>query len=340
MLRNNRIIIVLLFLIVSLPFVTYAGTKEENFKKRVLAIPAKNFESYTFSPKTPLISRIESAPSFVLAYLRNMDNRPDYLSYTPSEEERSLIQEYILKLPPVHKNVLKKRLIAIYFVNGFLGSGMADYVISKNSDIYTILVFNPLLLSTKISKWFTYRENTCFISSSSEYKIQIDCGKEFTGLMYGLLHETSHILDYILQYTPYTEPELTKINGFKVKASAFVQGIWDGYRKPSKKYAFTNRENVTFYGLGGGPKINVTDAVMLYKQLAKTPFVSLYGSLSWAEDFAELITFYHLTEKLHQPYEIKCYEKGKLVYSYSPMNSLKVQQRLHTIKNIYREKKY
>ena len=333
--KKYRIIIIILFHLICLSFVTYAGQKEENFTERVLAIPAKNFESYTFSPKSSLLSRVESVPSFVLDYLKKMDNRPDYSSYTPSESERTLITEYILKLPPLHQNILKKRLISIYFVNNFLGSGMADFVLSRNSEIYTILVFNPIIINTKISKWLTYRENTCFINNSSEHKIKIDFGEEFTGLMYGLLHETSHIVDYVLHYTPFVEPDLTKINGYEVKDSDFVQGIWYQYHKPLREYRYTKRKQITFYGLNDGPKINETDAIRLYEKLVKTPFVSLYGSLNWAEDFAELITFYHLTEKLHQPYKINCHEKGKLVFSYSPMKFLKVQQRLHTIQGVY-----
>ena len=47
------------------------------------------------------------------------------------------------------------------------------------------------------------------------------------------------------------------------------------------------------------------DARPLYDALVNSPFASLYGSQNWAEDTADLVTFYHLTQVLaalsHQP---------------------------------------
>ena len=316
---------------------TAEGEKIELLNKLLLSIPALNSKSYTFNPKTSLVERVQPTPVFLLNYLMKIDKREDYTSYLPSKEEYGLINDYILKLPTLNRRILKERLIGIYFVNNLIGSGWMLYVLSDNNDMYAIIIINPRTLSNSLSTWLTYRENSCFINRSSEIRIEVDCGKEFSGLMYVLLHETSHIVDFILHYTPYVSPEMTKLNGFKVKYSGFVQGIWEGYRKPLKKYEFANRENLTFYGVNDGPIINVTDAVMLYRQFANTPFVSLYGSQSWAEDFAELITFYHLTERLHQPFTINYYENGEKTFDYSPMKSAKIQNRINKIISIYTE---
>ncbi len=324
------IIKIILIILVSFPLMVVAEEKEE--------IAAKNLKSYSFNPDTTLRSRIKPAPPFVMDYLIEMDGRPDYSSYAISDDERSLIEDYLSKLPPVHQNVLKERLIGIYFVNNFIGSGFAEYVLSDKNDIYSFLVFNPLILKNDLSEWLSYRENTCFINKSPEYRIEIDCGREFLGLMYGLLHETSHVVDYVLQYTPFVEPALTKIDGYQVKSSDFTRGIWSEYYLPSREYRSPYRKKISFYGLGGGVKIDITDSVSVYKKLKDTPFVSIYGWVSWAEDFAELITFYHLTEKLHQPYEIRVYEKGNLIFKYDPMDSPKVKQRLQSIQSIYSEK--
>ncbi len=316
---------------------TAEGEKVKLLNELLLSIPAKNLKNYTYNPITSLAERVQPTPVFLLNYLMKIDKRKDYTSYTLSKAEYALINDYLLKLPPLNRKILKERLIGIYFVNNLIGSGWMQYVLSDNNDMYAIIIINPRTLNNSLSTWLTYRENSCFINRSSEIRIEVDCGKEFSGLMYVLLHETSHIVDFILHYTPYVSPEMTKLNGFKVKYSGFVQGIWEGYRKPLKKYEFANRENLTFYGVNDGPKINVTDAVMLYRQFANTPFVSLYGSQSWAEDFAELITFYHLTERLHQPFTINYYENEEKTFDYSPMKSAKIQNRINKIISIYTE---
>ena len=50
--------------------------------------------------------------------------------------------------------------------------------------------------------------------------------------------------------------------------------------------------------------MDTSEALPLYKGLAGSGFVSLYGARSWAEDLAELATFALLTGSLGQPYRI------------------------------------
>jgi hypothetical protein len=316
------------------------GERVKLLNELLLSIPAKNLKSYTFNFKTPLDTRVQPTPAFLLNYLMKIDKEKDYTSYTPSEKEYGLIKDYLLKLPPLHKKILKEKLIGIYFVKNIIGSGWADYVLAENNDIYLILIINPRTLNSPLSKWLTYRENSCFINRSSRFRVEVDCGKEFSGPMYVLLHETSHLIDYIMKYTPYVERHLTKINGYKAGNRTFVDGVWKKYSKPTRENDFSLRNKITFFGLNGGPKLEIEDAIKAYKQIADTSYVSLYGSQSWAEDFAELITFYHFTKKLHQPYIINCYENEKQIFSYSPMKSVKIQNRMNKIISIYTENRH
>jgi hypothetical protein len=254
-------------------FITAEGEKVKILNDLFLSIPAKNLKSYSFNPTTSLAERVQPIPDFLINYLMKIDKRQDYTSYTLSKAECAIINGYLLKLPPLHRKILKKRLIGIYFVNNLIGSGWVDYVLSDDNNMYAIIVINPRTLNNSLSTWLTYRENSCFINRSSEIRVEVDCCKEFSGLMYVLLHETSHIVDFILHYTPYVSPEMLKLNGFKVQYSSFVQGIWERYRTPMNKYEFANRKNLTFYGVNDGPKIDVTAAVMLYRQFANTPSI-------------------------------------------------------------------
>jgi hypothetical protein len=64
-------------------------------------------------------------------------------------------------------------------------------------------------------------------------------------------------------------------------------------------------------------------------------FVSLYGSYNWHDDLAEVVTWYHLTEKLKQPYRIEIRKKGQIIFVYEPMKSPLVRSRFDLMKRFY-----
>jgi len=297
--------------------------------------PAKDLKNYAFNPESPLMSRLQVIPGFVLGHLKDMDKDSTYSSYSPSEKETALLAEYMDKLPALHKRVLQDRLLGIYFVQNFQGSGMAEYMLNEKDDVYTILILNPMVLKNDISKQLTYRENTCFIKDDIGLRIEVNSGSDYMGLMYILLHEATHIVDFVLNYTPYVEDELAKIKRIKIRSTNFDKGVWTDYSKATGQYDYPLRDKVTFYGLNKGPRINISDALDLYRQLSNTPFVSVYASQNWAEDFADYFTFYHLTQRLKQPYEIRYYKGSELVFSYEPMKAPKVMERFPLMNVLY-----
>ena len=323
-----RLVVVLFF-----AFNIVSCAQGENTRESVS--PAKDLKSYAFDPESPLMSRLQPIPGFVLGHLKEMDKDNTYSSYSTSEKETALLAEYINKLPALHRKVLQDRLLGIYFVQNFQGSGMAEYVLNEKYDVYTILVINPVVLKNDISKQLTYRENTCFARDNTELRIEVNSGSDFRGLMYILLHETTHIADYVMNFTPYVEDELAKIKRTMTRSTDFVKGIWTDYSKASEQYDYPLRDKVTFYGLNKGPRINISDALDLYRQISNTPFVSVYASQNWAEDFADFVTFYHLTQKLKQPYEIRYYKGRELIFRYEPMKAPKVMERFPLMKGIY-----
>ena len=115
----------------------------------------------------------------------------------------------------------------------------------------------------------------------------------------------------------------------------FIKGIWADYRNQTKTYKKDFMGNITFYGLSDGPKLNKSDAEEIYNDLLETPFVSLYASQSWAEDLAELETWYHYTEILGQPFEIVLYKNNKIKKIYKPMENELVQERLSILEQLY-----
>ena len=245
-----------------------------------------------------------------------------------------MIGDYLRKLPGHYQEVLQQHLVAIYFINNLRGSGATDYILDAKGDIYAIMLFNPNTLKTDLSTWLTYRENSCFIRNAADVKIDVNCGTEYTGFLYALVHESTHVLDYVESHTPYIEKSIGILKEVKATSTPFTKNTWKDLAEPMLSYDFPNRKNTTFYG-DGGPKINITDACELYEHLLVTPFVSLYGSVNWAEDLADSMTFYYITYTLGQPYEIRHAKNGDQARVFRPMESPKVKERVSILQELY-----
>lgn len=318
----------------------FSCERKTDYRELMEKIPAFHLENYPFfNPESPLADRIIPAPEFILTYLKNMDKRDDYEVYAPTDEEHALCADYLDKLPEQHKKVLEKRLVGIYFIKNFLGSGMADFVLDQKETIYCNLFINSATLQNDISSWMTQREDSCFKEepdTADAIRIVQDCGNEYTGFMYILLHETTHVVDYVCTITPYLSNAIKEILNKKLVHTRFTKGVWDTYYTPVKEYDYVLRSEITFYGLRGGPKISKRDAETVYRRCGETPFASLYGSQNWTDDLAEFVTWHYYTSVLNQPYEIRIYQGDVLMHSFKPMEGEKVRQRVPLVEEIFR----
>ena len=121
----------------------------------------------------------------------------------------------------------------------------------------------------------------------------------------------------------------------EIKEKEFTKGVWKDYSLPLNQYNYKLRNKVTFYGNKKGSKIKLSQSMRVYKQLSQTPFASLYSSKIWPDDFAEYVTFYHLSQKMGLPFKINIYNKGELIYSYEPMKSALVKTRFPLMEKFY-----
>ena len=273
--------------------------------KRPADLPALGrLETFGFDPASRLEDRITVIPPAMLNHYRDWDKRPDYAAYKPSDSDKALLMEYLRLLPPVYERTFKARCAGIYFVSGLMGNGITTWVIGPEDKVYFNITLNPAALKTGLSETLTKRERSCFIPRSG-WDVKVDAGGKYKGLLYALLHEGAHGLDYAAGISPYCDDTMPKYYWPAESVSgSFFYKTWSGYSVPYKRSDFHGRDLVTFYGLGGGPKIDITEAKYVYEGLKKSPFMSLYGSKSWAEDLAELATFAVLTGKLGQPYKV------------------------------------
>lgn len=304
------------------------------YKEMVRHRPEKRLASYAFDPKSSLLSRVQAAPDILIAYLEGIDKKGTYTPYLPTVEEMAMIGEYLEKLPPLHKRVLRERLVGIYFIHTFWGSGMADYVLDDQDELYAIMIINPETMKHDMSAWMTYRENTIFKKDDGSIRVAVDCGTEYNGLMYALLHETTHIVDYVKNYTPYPDRDM-KLLGKARAETEFVKHVWADFNGPVARYDDPRRKDIALYGFRNGPHLSLKDAAPLYDILSRTPFASLCGWIAWPEDLAEYVTWYHVTNNLKQPYAITAFVNEKPVFTFTPFSSGLVGRRVHVIQDMF-----
>jgi len=254
----------------------------------------KQMENYGFRPGSMLVERVAPPPLFLLEELKRLDGRSDYLPYIPTAADMQQLNDYLLLLPPRERAAMVKRLAGIYFVTNLSSGGFSDYVYDKNGTLHTILVLNPALFKTGISQWVKDKELSAFLDDRADIGLEVDCGEEGrSALLYILLHESAHQLDYVAGCTPYVEKDLAK-SGKLTADVPFVARTWLGYEQPLPRYDFIPRARLHFYGSSAGPRLSRSELPAAYAGLAVTPFNLLYGSQNWAEDFAETVAFSNL----------------------------------------------
>jgi hypothetical protein len=183
------------------------------------------------------------------------------------------------------------------------GNGLTDWIAGPDGKIYFQLVLNAAALKKNLSETLTGRERSCYVPRSG-WSLKVDAGEKYKGLLYSLAHEGTHGLDYAAGITPYTDDTMPAVyRPRRPAAGELFLKRWIGYGSPRPEFSFPGREKVTFYGFGGGPKLDISSAPQVYEGMLKGGFISLYASRSWAEELADLATFSAL-DALGQPYEI------------------------------------
>lgn len=288
----------------------------------------KQLESYRFDPAVPLLDRVSEVPPHLLEALKKLDERDDYRPYLPTLEDTKKIVAAIHAIPDSQRSVLDRRLVGIYFVENFSAGGYSDYLFNKGGNLYTILVLNPAILRTGISKWVTDKELSAFRKDRTDIDMTVECGEgEMTALVYILLHESAHNMDYVSGCTPYVEKDLAA-SGKPLDASSFTGTAWVDYDRPLAAYDFPQRGKLGFYGAAKDSGIPRSELPKLYRSLASTPFTNLYASQNWAEDFAETAAFSSLARIIGSPCMIRVRGEGADLFEVSTTAREPVARRL------------
>lgn len=256
-------------------------------------------ESYTFDPAVPLERRAYPCPPFLLEILKREEKRPDYAAYVPSAAERRVVARVFAGLPARMRLMLSRRLIGVYFVEGFSSNGLTSFAHDRDGRVHPYIIVNPAAFSRTLSDTLTARERSAF-----DGKTDLRFGwKDASGADYILVHEAAHAYDYVGRVTPCVGLQHSDIVDVDEQGKC-MEKPWDAWRSWSETAdadALPRRDRLKFYGLSGKPQLAAEDVPVMLKALETSPFASLYGAQNRPEDLAELVTFYHLTRKLGRP---------------------------------------
>lgn len=299
--------------------------------KDIRNIPVKRMESHSIHLDKKITERVSPPPAIILQFLKEMDSTDKYEAYNMTGSEKKLLEEYFQLLPAAYRDLLEKKVVAIYLVKNFIGGGMADYLFNGDGEMYIALYLNPEIFHVSLNDWIRYRDNSAFVDDGSAIKIEPELKSGYMGLLHTLIHEASHIYDYYNHVTPYVEREIMLVNNMK-ENTEFTEDIWREHSAPVDKYNFKGRDSIYPYGLG--KSVNIAESVELYQNLNWTPFSSLYASKNWSEDFAELFTWYYLSRKLKINYTVKIVKNGDEIVIFSPLKNQNVTRRFFHLDKI------
>lgn len=291
----------------------------------------------------PLIDRVQLMPAEQLKGMRDHDREIGILNteaYAPralSADERKLMLDYVDQLPPAHRRIFSEKLMAIYFLDNFAGAGATDLVMDGQGRPYYYLVLNSAVLKKPIDEWLSYKDNGLFDDASASPSVRVRTGTDYKALMYALLHEGGHMVDYELGISPYMDDFHRKAYQRSAEASPFSEGAWLKIDTPQPGFDFKHRRDVNIYRIF--PKKGLIPRAELpgmFAQLSATPFASFYAGTTWCEDFADFVTYHHLEQALGAQVRIELVEQGKVIAEHAPTQTSWSRRRAELIQVLYR----
>jgi hypothetical protein len=277
-------------------------------------------------PASPLESRVKGTPAAVLKMFEEGGGAAP-TAHALTEEERRKLAAAFAALPPLHRQVLGERLRGVSFLDGMPNTALTSTVNPDEPYRLFHITIRAAILREDVSEWMAWKERTCYEAAGSPLSVSVEAGK-LDAILYVLLHEATHVVDFCLGITPAIRPG-------DQPAGAFIEGVWSGHTTPCRRYRDPLLERVRFRACGQTLAIGQAESV--YTALRRTPFVSLYGSRNWSDDLAEYVALYHLTELLGQPYRIVIRKDGEDVFIYEPMKSDLVRGRVGQMKRFYED---
>ena len=318
--------------------ITLSGCQTTSINGDITLEQRKNIEQHMpVQISQPLSGRAAHIPNTLLQAWKVADSglnpiASSYQAYLPTNAEKAQLKQSFEYLPPQWQDVLKHKLTRIFFVENLIGAGITDWVIKRETgELFYTIMLNPRLLHTTAKTWLEYRANSMF--SQGDYHITYANIPHVSALTYTLLHETAHIIDFEKRYTPIVDPLIREYRDVPNTPTAFTQDIWRDYNQPKAAYDFPYRDKLNAYHLSVKRGYIANNKLPeIFTALSQRPFVSLYASLSWAEDYADFAAFNYLQTMAKAPLRLQLKKGKETIVDITPLNTVTNQKRLLTIK--------
>lgn len=333
--------VLFLFLIIAASAFSYVCAAPSDYIPLVLA-------DHAVPPSGALIDRVGPAPQSVMDLFAEYDrdiiprDRP-YSAYTPTQAQMREIQGVIGMLPAAVRDAVPQRLLGIYFIENMIGSGWTEWMMGPDRQQYYVIALNAEVLELNASDWISKKENSVFKRDDPAYDVRIDIGADLAGFYYIFFHEIAHVYDYMNSVTP-GEPGQAPAKLFEEKIRRgksmeekfpYMHAYWKSFGEPAADVDFSGRSDVVFYGLWGGPNIAISHAPTLYRHLSQSPFVTLYASQNWMEDFAELFAAWMSSEIMGRPWSLTVTQDGNPVFVIEhPLKQARLAARVAVMKGL------
>jgi len=262
--------------------------------------------------------RIQSAPSNIINYI-GLDNKIYGYEGIPTAApfDKAFHRDFmsaVEQLPKQVKKHIQENLIAIFFVNDLGSSGFSEHIYKEGKFFGSWLLFDQGILSKlSANEWASWRAQSAFRPSKG-YELSLKIAQDSANSRHEatafiLLHEIGHIVGSKIKAHP--KPHEPKDNP---KKFAYSSISWISFEKSIFDKAFSSRKDFQLYRFDRS-KLTLKNSKSFIEDLKKTDFISLYGSNSFFEDFAESYAIYVHTVLMKKPYELTLLHKGKTVAS-------------------------
>lgn len=269
---------------------------------------------YAHPLPTRVVPPTADLQSFLSTYGRSQQRACDLTPITA--DLQADLTAALSALPESLMNLLSKSVLGIFFADNLGASGLTDMVAlgdGSNNLGFVIMLDRAAFAHTSANAWASWKENSAFVPEQQvQISVQI-AGKahdhRVQAMRFLLLHEFGHVLATMTDICPpaWTLP-LPKLAGH------FSKHSWQtsGSKAIRPEQNFPHREKISFYQQ---PALHASQALDLYRDLARTAFPTLYASMDVQEDFAECFATYVHTQLLGQPYRVQVSVEDAVVFT-------------------------
>lgn len=211
--------------------------------------------------------------------------------YSNMEKIHSLMKEISNQDSDSIRQLKSKYIYGIYLCKNLGGTGISGFVYDKEIVRGGFILIDGEMISRTANDWITLKESSVFHKKDSS-KLRMTLTDENLSsvsgaLDYILLHELGHIISQTDRFLPDQRDSFRDFTAFSFSSQDWIheeKSIYD-------TSIFPERNKIIFYSENSQFSI-LKDAEIIYTNLEKTPFPTLYASQNPDDHFADSFVSY------------------------------------------------